>query len=77
MKVKEFIEQCVIPNTIIRLWTPHEDGGYKPIYQGDGVKMEWRILKGKYADNDIIGVKDILVYNSNYKEAINLVIKTK
>ena len=82
MKLKEFIEKFVEPNTLIRLWYPIEHG-HQMITKGyNDVSMEWEILKGigiykDYSDHIIKGVTDILISEGNYREAINIVIERK
>lgn len=85
MILKDFIEQFVEKNTLIRLWYKVK-GGYSAVYytgeRFDSVSMEWETLKGEgkygeYMDNEVIGVTDILVTKTNYPEAVNIVIKEK
>ena len=81
MKLKEFVEKFVCHNSIIRLWTPYENG-HKLLCEDDEsmVFMEWQLLKQgeklwqkRYLDNEVIGVTDI--FCESYREAINIVIK--
>ena len=87
MILKDFIEQFIWPNSLIRLWKPHIEGGHEMIYKEDKSKpgdidevcMEWEILDGsdwraEYANTEIIGVTDI-VCEGFYREAINIVLK--
>jgi hypothetical protein len=74
MILKEFIENFVCKNSLIRLWYP----GYEMVIN-NGVSMEWETSKGegiyrKFINNNVIGVTDILV-SGNYTEAINIVIE--
>lgn len=39
--------------------------------------MEHKLVKSKYNDREVIGIKDILYHNSYNIEAINLVIKER
>ena len=76
MILKEFIENFVCKNSIIRLWYPFKGGNEMVV---DGVSMEWEIIKGegifkKFINNNVIGVTDILV-SGHYSEAINIVIE--
>ena len=76
MILKEFIENFVCKNSLIRLWYPFKGGNEMVI---DGVSMEWEIIKGegifkKFINNNVIGVTDILV-SGHYSEAINIVIE--
>jgi hypothetical protein len=81
MKLKEFVETFVRPNSLIRLWFPTK-GGHQMIYNDyDSVCMNWELVKGetwqsKFNDYEVIGVKDIVVKDA-YSEAINIVIKIK
>ena len=81
MKLKEFIENLIQPNSLVRLLYRDEDGGYKTVLEDwNCVSMEWEILKGKsdnrhYINNKVIGIKDILVHKCPYSEAINIVIE--
>ena len=78
LTLKEFIENFVEPNTLIRLWHKTH-GGHQALFDdNDMVEMEWRIKKGKgiykgLEDAIVIGVTDILV-GGHYKEAVNIVI---
>jgi len=47
--------------------------GYKPVK--DSVDMEWDLVKGKYANEKVLYVKDIVVTGSHYGEAVNIVIE--
>lgn len=83
MKLEEFIEKFVQPNSLVRLLYKDDagSGGYKTVLEDwDCVSMEWEILRGKsnnrhYIDNEVIGVKDILIHKCPYSEAINIVIE--
>lgn len=86
MRLNDFIENYICKNSLIRLWEvlPKEEGfGYKMICdnEGNSVCMEHEILNKKvwqsnYSENEVIGVNDIYV-DGFYREAINIVIKTK
>lgn len=84
--LKDFIERYIVPNSLIRLWTKHENGGHEMIYKEDPSKpnniddvcMEWQLIQNKvwqsfYKDCKVIGIKDICV-DGFYREAINIVI---
>lgn len=81
MKLGEFIEQFIRPNSLVRLICRDEDGIYRTVLEDwDCVSMEWEILRGKsenrhYIDNKVIGIKDILIHKCPYSEAINIVIE--
>jgi hypothetical protein len=69
MKLKDFIEQFVRPNTLVRLW--HSViGGHELITQPS---MEWELKDGEYANKVVVGVTDIVV--SPHSEAVNIVIE--
>ena len=73
--VKEFIENFVEPNTLIRLQQVIP-GGHKEIIPGDKPMMEWKLKDDKkYRDREVVGVTDILYPHSHYVEAVNLTIK--
>ena len=78
MILKDFIEEFVRPNTLIRLWKETK-GGHQPLFDPkDLVEMEWRIKRGEgiykgLEDSPVVGVTDILV-KGNYTEAVNIVI---
>lgn len=80
MTLREFIEEYVRPNTLIRLWTIGEGCTHNMIRRGDScVCMEHEIISGKhwmskYADTLVIGVTDIVV-DDFYREAVNIVIE--
>lgn len=76
MILKEFIENFVCKNSLIRLWYTVK-GGHEMVI--DGVSMEWETLEDKgiyrkFINNNVIGVTDILV-SGHYTEAINIVIE--
>ena len=83
MILKEFIEQFVEKNTLIRLWFK-VSWGHNAVVSGieDVVAMEWATLKGEgpygeYLDHEIIGVTDILIIDTAHPDAVNIVIKEK
>lgn len=79
MKLKDFIENYIEPNCLIRLVYKNQ-GGHKIVLDNwNDVSMEWQVLKGKgknrhYADNEVLGIASILT-NGHYTEAINIVIE--
>lgn len=79
MTLKEFIENFVCHNSLIKLWKPIKGGHELLVENEETVCMEWQIIKGsdiwqnKYADVTVIGVTDILC-DDHYREAINIVI---
>lgn len=75
MKLKEFIEAFVEPNTLIRLQYKIK-GGHEEVLPVANPKMEWELRESKYADREVVGVTDIL-YRGHYPEAVNLVIKRR
>lgn len=74
MKLKTFIERFVEPNTLIRLQYKIK-GGHEEVIEGDKPMMEHQLLKSEYADNEVVGVTDILYLGSHYLEAVNLTIE--
>jgi hypothetical protein len=74
MKLKKFVSKYVESNTIIRLWYPIL-GGHEQV--NDDLYMEWNLIKGEFANNIVKGVKDIVVLNTPYPEAVNIVIERK
>jgi hypothetical protein len=79
MKLKEFIEKYIEPNSIIRL-VYRNTGGHKIVLNSwNDVIMEWSILKSQgdgrhYIDNEVLGIASIMS-NGHYTEAINIVIE--
>lgn len=71
--LKDFIERFVGKNTTIRLWNKC-NGGHKQV-DGDNCKMEWELLKSKYANMPFLYVKDIIVLHTSHSEALNVVIE--
>lgn len=83
LKLKEFVEKFICPNSLIRLWKPlpKEEGyGHEMLRCEDReVGMNHAIIKNKgwqsiYNDYEVIGVNDIYC-DGFYREAINIVIK--
>jgi len=79
MKLKDFIEEFIEPNTLIRLLYK-ERGGHLTVSEDgwDIVSMEWEVLRGEgafknYADNEVIGITDIIT--ESCPEAVNITIK--
>lgn len=78
MTLKEFIENCICKNSIIKLWKPIP-GGHELLSEDDDyVCMEWQVARNdvwqsKYASTRVIGVTDILC-DDPYREAINIVL---
>lgn len=78
MRLKEFLQNFVEPNTLIRLVYKTKEGHVTVGENWDEVSMEWKIIKGEgiykdYVDNFVIGITDILC-NGHYSEAVNIVI---
>lgn len=80
MKLKEFIENFIQPNSLIRLVYKIK-GGHEIVGEDwNDVSMEHAILRqiGKfrhYANNEVIGIASILVTSGRYTESINIVIE--
>jgi hypothetical protein len=78
MTVKDFVNSLVEPNTLIRLWykvPKGEKGHHEEVIHGDKPMMEHQLVKGEYADKNVIGITDIFYRHSPYVEAVNLVIE--
>ena len=73
MKLKEFIENFICPNTLVRLQYKIK-GGHEEV-NGDNPEMEWKLKDSEYANRRVIGVTDILYPKSHYSEAVNIVIE--
>lgn len=84
MKLKEFIENFVMHNTLVRLWILKNNEKHL-VYEVnlekpggiDDLRMEWQILKGdeltdRYLNWTVVGVSSIL--NEYYPEAVNIVL---
>lgn len=80
MKLKEFIENFIEHNTLVRLVYKFEGGGHEIVLDDwNDVSMEHEILKGKgknrhYINNEVLGVTSIYTGGS-YPEAVNIVIE--
>ena len=83
MTLKDFLENCVVRNTLVRLWIPCEVQGmkgHKALCDTDGhyERMEHQILNAKtslcnFLFNEVEGVTDI-VYHGMNPEAVNIII---
>jgi len=73
MKLKDFIENFIGKNTLVRLWYKTATGGH--IMADNNVLMEWEALKGEYSDHNVLYVKDILIPDVPHSEAVNIVIE--
>lgn len=76
MQLKDFIEQFVLPNTLVRLHKPIK-GGHQQLF--DGPFMEHEILRGnEYLNHTVVGVTDILFTGPGaYPEAVNIVLEVE
>lgn len=80
MKLKEFVEQFVEGNSIVRLWHPISGGHHRIVGEDmNVVDMAWKIVSGEgvysnLVDSEVIGLTSILV-GGPYSEAVNLVIE--
>lgn len=77
MKLKEFIQTVIAPNTIIRLWKPLNQekpySGYICLTEKE--QMNWEILKiPKLCECEALFVTDIVTEST--KEAVNIIIQT-
>jgi hypothetical protein len=79
MTLKEFTENYIEHNSLVRVLYKHK-GGHKLILNDwDEVDMDHQIIKGKgkyaaYINHKVLGVASILV-RGHYSEAINIVIE--
>lgn len=70
MVLKDFINNFIIKNTLIRIWTS-DNKGNRVI---KSPTMEWELIKDDtYSRCKVIGVTDILVLD-DYIEAVNIII---
>lgn len=73
MKLKDFIENFIGKNTLVRLWYKTATGGH--IMADNNVLMEWEVMKGEYSEHTVLYVKDILIPDATHSEAVNIVIE--
>ena len=79
MTLKEFTENYIEHNSLVRVLYKHK-GGHKLILNDwDEVDMDHQIIKGKgkyaaYINHKVIGIASISV-RGHYSEAINIVIE--
>lgn len=79
MTLKEFIDEYIEHNSLVRVLYKHKGGHKLVLNDWDEVCMEWKIVKGQgryaaYANHKVIGVASISV-RGPYSEAINIVIE--
>lgn len=79
MKLKEFIQTVIAPNTIVRLWKPLNQekpyGGYICLTEKE--QMNWEILKiPKLCECEALFVTDIISVMESSPEAVNIIIQT-
>lgn len=82
MKLNEFINTFIEPNTIIRLLYKTNDGGHETVLESsdwDEVAMEWETVRGEgrykdFLNHEVDGITDILM-DGHYSEAVNIVLK--
>ena len=79
MTLKEFTENYIEHNSLVRVLYK-EKGGHKIVLNDwDDVDMDWEIVKGRgkyaaYINHKVIGIASISV-RGPYSEAINIVIE--
>ena len=79
MKLGKFIKKFS-HNNLIRLLHKSE-GGHKTVLKSwNDVSMDWEVNKSQgenrhYIDNEVLGLASILVSDSEYPEALNIVIE--
>lgn len=76
MILKDFIEQFVEPNTLIRLQYKTRSG-HEHVGDNNYPEMEWKLKDSEYANHQVVGVTDILYHESCHSEAVNIVIERK
>ena len=79
MTLKEFIEEYIQHNSLVRVLYKNPGGHKIVLNDWDDVDMDWKIVKGEgkyaaYVNHIVLGVTSILV-RGPYSEAINIVIE--
>ncbi len=79
MTLKEFIENYIQPNSLVRVLYKNPGGHKLVLNDWDDVAMDWEIVKGKskyapYINHEVLGIASISV-RGPYPESINIVIK--
>lgn len=74
MILKEFIEQFIEKNTLIRLQYKIK-GGHEEVTPNSIPIMEWELKESEYSNRKVIGITDILYKNKHHSEAVNLTIE--
>ena len=79
MILKEFIDQFINHNSLVRLVYKIPGGNKLVLDSWDDVDMAWSIVKGKgkfslYTNHEVIHITDISV-RGPYSEAVNIVIE--
>jgi hypothetical protein len=79
MTLKEFIEEYIQHNSLVRVLYKNPGGHKIVLNDWDDVDMDWKIVKGEgkyaaYVNHKVLGVTSILV-RGPYSEAINIVIE--
>ena len=80
MKLSKFIKKYVRPNSLVRLLYKTKAGHSTISTSWNEVQMGWAILEKEglyknYLEKKVEGVACILVTDSHYPEAINIVIE--
>jgi hypothetical protein len=79
MILKEFVDQFINHNSLVRLVYKIPGGNKLVLDSWDDVDMAWSIVKGKgkfslYINHEVIHITDISV-RGPYSEAVNIVIE--
>lgn len=79
MNLKEFIDEYIEHNSLVRVLYKHRGGHKLVLDDWDEVDMDHQIIKGKgkyapYVNHKVLGVASILV-RGPYSEAVNIVIE--
>lgn len=79
MILKEFIENYIEHNSLVRVLYKNPGGHKVVLNDWDDVAMDWEIIKGEgkyapYINHEVLGIASILV-RGPYSESINIVIE--
>ena len=80
MTLKEFIDEYIERNSMVRILYKDNPGSYRILLNNwDVVSMEWEVVKGQgryapYINHKVIGIACISV-TGHYSSAINIVIE--
>lgn len=72
MLLKEFIQEFVLPDTLVRIWKQEEDQSFTEV---ESPAMSHYTAVTPYGLREVLGVTDMLLINTEDSEAVNIVIK--